>query len=172
MDPAPLIRDEVYRIVAEALRNVFRHAGAKRIHVRIHYDKRRLGIVVQDDGRGIDPQFVRAGGRTRHHGLPSMYERTRLVGGKLIVRSELDSGMLGGPRGVSAENWRRRHLQSPPSWLSRSVSKFLNTYNRNSAQIKTIKVHHLGPGLREVLDELLLPVSRGVDFGYGTQLGV
>ena len=92
MDLAPLIRDEVYRIVAEALRNAFRHAGAKRIHVRIHYDKRRLRIIVQDDGRGIDPQFVKAGGRTGHHGLPGMYERTQLVGGKLSVRSELDSG--------------------------------------------------------------------------------
>jgi signal transduction histidine kinase len=50
MDLAPQIRDEVYRIVGEALRNAFRHADARRIEVKIHYDKRRLRIMVQDDG--------------------------------------------------------------------------------------------------------------------------
>ena len=92
MDLAPLIRDEVYRIVAEALRNAFRHADARRIEVKIHYDKRRLRIMVQDDGRGIAAQFLSAGGRTGHHGLTGMYERAQLVGGKVIVWSELDSG--------------------------------------------------------------------------------
>jgi signal transduction histidine kinase len=92
MDLAPLIRDEVYRIVGEALRNAFRHADARRIEVKIYYDKRRLRIRVQDDGRGIDPQFLSDGGRTGHHGLPGMYERAQLAGGKLIVWSELDSG--------------------------------------------------------------------------------
>jgi len=91
MDLAPLIRDEVYRIVAEALRNAFRHADARRIEVKIRYDKRRLRIVVQDDGRGIAAQFLSAG-RTGHHGLTGMYERAQLVGGKVTVWSELDSG--------------------------------------------------------------------------------
>jgi signal transduction histidine kinase len=92
MDIAPLIRDEAYRIVGEALRNAFRHADARRIEVKIHYDEPRLRIMVQDDGRGIDAQFLSAGGRTGHHGLPGMYERAQLAGGKLIVWSELDSG--------------------------------------------------------------------------------
>ena len=106
MDLAPLIRDEVYRIVGEALRNAFRHADARRIEVKIHYDKRRLRIRVQDDGRGIDPQFLSDGGRTGHHGLPGMYERAQLAGGKLIVWSELDSGTqieLSIPASVASE---------------------------------------------------------------------
>ena len=48
--------------------------------------------MVQDDGRGIAAQFLSAGGRTGHHGLTGMYERAQLVGGKVIVWSELDSG--------------------------------------------------------------------------------
>src|SRR5689334_4831663 len=36
----PLLRDELYRVAAEALRNAFRHAAAKRIEVSIQYDKR------------------------------------------------------------------------------------------------------------------------------------
>ena len=88
----PLVRDEVYRIAGEALRNTFRHAQAKRIEVKIHYDQRRLRLRVRDDGRGIDPQVLDAGGRGGHHGMPGMQERAALAGGQLAVWSELGSG--------------------------------------------------------------------------------
>ena len=91
-DLAPILRDEVYRIAAEALRNAFRHAAAKRIEVSIQYDKRELTLRVRDDGKGIDPKVLSEGGRSGHHGLPGMQERAKLVGGKLAVWSELDSG--------------------------------------------------------------------------------
>jgi len=91
-DLVPLVRDEVYRIAGEALRNAFRHAGARRVEVEIHDDARRLTMRVRDDGKGIDPQVLDAGGRSGHHGLPGMRERAELVGGKLAVWSALDSG--------------------------------------------------------------------------------
>ena len=90
-DLAPLVRDELYRIAGEALRNAFRHSGARRVEVEIHYDTRRLRMRVRDDGKGIDPQVL-AGGRSGHHGLPGMRERAELVGGNLAVWSELDAG--------------------------------------------------------------------------------
>jgi len=92
MDLAPLIRDEVYRIVGEALRNAFRHAHAARIEVKINYEKQRLRVRVEDDGRGINAEFLGAGGRTGHHGLPGMHERAQLAGCKLTIWSEPDSG--------------------------------------------------------------------------------
>ena len=91
-DLPPLVRDEVYRIAGEALRNAFRHAQAKRIEVKIHYDQRRLRLRVRDDGKGIDPQLLNAGGRAGHHGMPGMQERAALAGGQLAVWSELGSG--------------------------------------------------------------------------------
>ena len=39
-------------------------------------------------------------------------------------------------------------------------------------EIKPVGVHHLGPGRDEVLDELLVVVVLGVDFGIGAQDGV
>jgi signal transduction histidine kinase len=89
---APVLRNEVYRIAGEALRNAFRHAGARRIEVDIHYNKRQLRMRVRDDGKGIDPQVLGEGGRAGHHGLPGMHERAKLVGGKLAVWSQPDSG--------------------------------------------------------------------------------
>jgi signal transduction histidine kinase len=93
-DLAPLVRDEVYRIAGEALRNAFRHAGAKRIEVDIHYDKRQLRLRIRDDGKGIDRQVLNEGGRARHHGLPGMRERAKLAGGQLSIWSEPDSGTV------------------------------------------------------------------------------
>jgi signal transduction histidine kinase/ligand-binding sensor domain-containing protein len=91
-DLAPLLRDEVYRITGEALRNAFRHAHAQRIEVEIRYDQRQLRLRVRDNGKGIDPSVLNGGGRPGHYGLPGMHERAKLVGGKLAVWSELDSG--------------------------------------------------------------------------------
>ena len=91
-DLAPLVLDEVHRIASEAVRNAFRHAQAERIEVDIHYDKRRLRLRVRDDGKGIDPQVLVEGGLRGHHGLPGLHERAELLGGKLAIWSEADSG--------------------------------------------------------------------------------
>jgi PAS domain S-box-containing protein len=91
-DLPPLVRDEVYRIASEGLRNAFRHADARRVEVAIHYDDREFRLRVRDFGKGIEPKILEAGARVGHHGMQGMRERARLAGGKLTVWSELDSG--------------------------------------------------------------------------------
>jgi PAS domain S-box-containing protein len=91
-DLPPLVRDEVYRIASEALRNAFRHADASRIEVEIHYNNREVRLRVRDDGKGIDPKVLGTGGRAGHHGMPGMHERAKLAGGKLTVWSAQHSG--------------------------------------------------------------------------------
>ncbi len=88
----PIVRDEVFRIAGEALRNAFRHAAAKQIEVELRYDERQLRVRVRDDGKGIDPEVLRAEGREGHFGLGGMRERAKLAGGKLTVWSGLDTG--------------------------------------------------------------------------------
>lgn len=88
----PIVRDEVYRIASEALRNAFQHAEAKQIEVELRYDKRRFQLRIRDDGKGIDPNFLTAEGREGHFGLHGMRERAKLIGGKLTVWTALDSG--------------------------------------------------------------------------------
>jgi signal transduction histidine kinase/ligand-binding sensor domain-containing protein len=87
----PIVRDETFRIAGEALRNAFRHANATHIEVEILYDARQFCVRVRDDGRGIDPQVLRAGEKQGHFGLSGMRERAELVGGTLAV-SGLDKG--------------------------------------------------------------------------------
>jgi signal transduction histidine kinase len=88
----PILRDEVYRIAGEALRNAARHAQARRIEVEIRYDEQQLRLRVRDDGKGIDPKVLSSDGRAGHFGLRGMRERAKLVGGKLEVWSEVDAG--------------------------------------------------------------------------------
>ena len=91
-DLHPILRDEVYRIASEAVRNAFQHAHARRIEVEIRYDERQFWVRIGDNGKGIEAKILEVGGRAGHHGLPGMHERAKLVGGKLGVWSVLDSG--------------------------------------------------------------------------------
>jgi len=91
-DLAPLLRDEIFRIASEALRNAFRHARAGRIEVEIRYGQRQLRLRVRDDGRGIEQEVLDRSSHAGHYGLPGMHERAKLISGKLEVWSETDSG--------------------------------------------------------------------------------
>ncbi|HEV2979067.1 MAG TPA: ATP-binding protein, partial [Casimicrobiaceae bacterium] len=115
----PIVRDEVFRIAGEALRNAFRHADAKQIEVELRYDDRHLRVRVRDDGKGIDPEVLRAGGQEGHFGLAGMRERAKLAGGTLTVWSGLDAGTevelrIPGPRAYSSPSPAR-------SWLAQKV---------------------------------------------------
>ena len=88
----PILRDETYKIAAEALRNAFLHAEAKQIEVEIRYDNEQFRLRVRDDGKGIDPAVVSRQGSEGHYGLPGMRERATIMGAKLTVWSEVDAG--------------------------------------------------------------------------------
>jgi signal transduction histidine kinase/ligand-binding sensor domain-containing protein len=91
-DLHPILRDEVYRIAAEALRNAFRHAAATHIEVEIRYDHQQFRLRVRDDGKGMDPSVLSRQSPEGHYGLPGMRERASLIGGTLEVWSEIGAG--------------------------------------------------------------------------------
>ena len=78
----PILRDDVYAIAREAVRNAFRHAQASNIEADIRYSESSFQLRIRDDGKGVDPKIV-AEGRAGHFGMPGMRERARRVGGKL-----------------------------------------------------------------------------------------
>jgi signal transduction histidine kinase/ligand-binding sensor domain-containing protein len=91
-DLHPILRDEIYRIAGEALRNAFRHARAPRIEVEIRYDERELRVRIRDDGSGIDPSMLSEEGRAGHWGLTGMRERATQIGAQLDFWSEAGAG--------------------------------------------------------------------------------
>jgi len=88
----PVVRDEIYRITTEAIRNAFRHANAHRIEVEVRYDEQNLRLRIGDDGTGIDPAILNLEHKAGHWGLRGMRERAKLVGGKLELWSQPNVG--------------------------------------------------------------------------------
>jgi len=79
----------VYRVVQEALHNAARHSGAQQIRIFLRPESRnRLGVSVQDDGKGFDP----AGGTGL--GILGMGERILRLGGKINVDSQPGKGTM------------------------------------------------------------------------------
>ncbi len=91
-DLHPILRDEVYRIAGEALRNAFRHAQAGRIEVSIHYGARALSLRIRDNGDGFPARVADGDGPAGHFGLRGMRERAKLIGGHLEIWSQVKSG--------------------------------------------------------------------------------
>jgi signal transduction histidine kinase len=91
-DLHPILRDEIYRVAGESLRNAFRHAKAHQIEVEIHYDHERFRLRVRDDGKGIDTAVLSGQEPVGHYGLPGMRERAKLIGGQLTIWSEVGVG--------------------------------------------------------------------------------
>jgi ligand-binding sensor domain-containing protein/two-component sensor histidine kinase len=90
-DLHPILRDEIYAIAREAVRNAFRHAQAHDIEAQITYNGSSFQLRIRDDGKGIDPAIV-AEGRAGHYGVPGMRERARRIGGKLDVWTGTGAG--------------------------------------------------------------------------------
>jgi signal transduction histidine kinase len=89
-DMHPIIRDEIYRIGYEAIRNACVHSGASRLEVELRYAQ-DLVVRVSDDGRGIDPA-VAENGKPGHFGLQGMRERAARIGARLSLASSANSG--------------------------------------------------------------------------------
>jgi signal transduction histidine kinase len=107
----PIVRDEIYKIAVEALRNAFRYARAQQIEAEIRYDNDQFRLRIRDDGKGIEPAVL-AGTTEGHYGLPGMRERATLIGGKLVVWSDVDAGTeieLCVPSGSAYATNRRSH---------------------------------------------------------------
>jgi PAS domain S-box-containing protein len=83
----------IYRILQEALRNVEKHAKARRVTVRLSQQGAFVQLVINDDGIGFDPSRPPAARKDRGGlGLLSMRERASYVGGTLKVKSLFRAG--------------------------------------------------------------------------------
>jgi signal transduction histidine kinase len=90
-DLHPIVRDELYGITREALRNAFSHARAQHIEVEITYAERLFRLRIRDDGDGIAPGILEEG-RSGHYGLPGMRERAKKINARLRIWSAMGAG--------------------------------------------------------------------------------
>jgi signal transduction histidine kinase/ligand-binding sensor domain-containing protein len=86
----PVVRDEIYRVGYEAIRNACMHSGASQLEVELRY-AHELTLRVSDNGIGIDPG-VADRGKDGHFGLEGMRERAARISGNLTLGSSSNSG--------------------------------------------------------------------------------
>ena len=82
----------IYRVVQEAMRNVWKHSEATKAEIRIEFGDEKTTVTVSDNGKGFeikgDSEFLEAG----KLGLMGMRERAHLLGGSLKIISQPNAG--------------------------------------------------------------------------------
>ena len=77
-----------YRVLEEALNNIYRHAGATRVAICLRATAdQEIHLTIQDDGRGFNPARLRPG-----LGLSSIADRVGQVGGLWKITSAVGAG--------------------------------------------------------------------------------
>lgn len=80
----------IFRLVQEALNNIYKHAQATGGKVRIEFKNERINIMISDDGIGFDSGEV----EEDKYGLISMKERCELLGGAIEIKSAPNKGTV------------------------------------------------------------------------------
>ena len=82
----------IYQMVQELLLNTIKHSGAKQVCLRVQRGAKRIRVVVEDDGIGIDMNVNQHFRSNSGIGLFSIRERLHHLGGELSVLSEKGLG--------------------------------------------------------------------------------
>jgi signal transduction histidine kinase/streptogramin lyase len=84
------LRHNLFLVVKEALHNIFKHANATEVHLRVAADEYDLKIVIEDNGCG----FTNAPDNALSDGLRNMKQRMAEVGGDCTIEGRVGSGTI------------------------------------------------------------------------------
>jgi PAS domain S-box-containing protein len=93
--PLPVeLRAVLFRIAHEAVTNARKHADATRIDVSLAQERGGVRMRVADDGAGFEPSTLREPPKPGHIGLPTMFERVEVVGGRCSIETAPGRGTV------------------------------------------------------------------------------
>jgi signal transduction histidine kinase len=84
---APEVETALFRIIQEALTNVFRHARAQKVWVILAEQKREIAVTVRDDGIGVMEHTAQFRPGNTGVGIASMRQRAKELGGEVRIRN-------------------------------------------------------------------------------------
>jgi len=83
----------LFRITQEALTNVKKHAGASQVLIIAEFTGSAVQLTIQDNGKGFTlPTLTEELAASGQLGLIGMHERARLLGGTLLMQSQVGLG--------------------------------------------------------------------------------
>lgn len=83
----------LYRVIQEALNNVAKHAGAKKVMVSLQRKENAIAAYIEDDGKGFDVnEALGKEAPVAGIGLIGMQERVALLDGSLTIESQKGHG--------------------------------------------------------------------------------
>ena len=140
------MRREFFLIFKEGVNNLARHSGASEVEIALRLDRRWLTLEIRDNGRGFDASSFNncdkaaAGpGENDGHGLLSMRERARRLGGELEIISAPGRGVAIGLRAPLYRHWwgekqsvedPRRRNDARNKGPRRPISSFFSRLNK------------------------------------------
>lgn len=80
----------IYRIVQEAFTNIYKHAEATKVNVRLEIDENSLFLTIVDNGKGFDVSALEKKNNRRLEsgfGLEGIKERLELISGNIAIKS-------------------------------------------------------------------------------------
>jgi len=83
----------IFRIIQEALTNVYRHSGAQKAWVTLRQQESQLAVLIRDDGKGIEGPVAELRPGSIGIGIGGMSQRAKEFGGELRL-SNSDPGTL------------------------------------------------------------------------------
>lgn len=80
----------IFRVVQEAFNNIIKHSKSKRVALSMHISDIEIKLSITDDGIGFDVEKTTQS--PLGYGLYNMKERVDIVGGTLLIDSEISKG--------------------------------------------------------------------------------
>jgi len=90
----PSLETMVFRIIQEALTNVFRHSAAKKCWVSVAKKENQVRVTVRDDGKGITDEIAAFHPEKIGVGIGGIRQRIKEVGGVMTLRNAQPQGAI------------------------------------------------------------------------------
>jgi signal transduction histidine kinase len=90
----PNLETMVFRIIQEALTNVFRHSSARNCWVNVAKEANQVQVTVRDDGVGITEEIAAFSPENIGVGIGGIRQRIKEVGGELRLRNAVPTGTI------------------------------------------------------------------------------
>jgi len=86
------VETAIFRVFQEAINNIYKHAGARNVSVRLTRDDGKVIASISDDGKGFDVDSNEGVDKNGGLGLVGIKERVSLLGGTLNIKSKPGKG--------------------------------------------------------------------------------